>query len=199
MKKQISTKPFKDKVGKLRFDLIPPEMNLAFAEVATFGIDKLKANGVENPERNWEVGLKLVADHGAAHDRHYNKWLRGIDSDEESGLNHLKHALWHLAAMVTQIERSRIDLDDRPSKTTIKITNKQCKELMKALKDSVFKEVDEDPLSITEAVKNLQSKEDGNINALIDSSKIGKWSAVCEKCHLYPDSYACTKNKCRCK
>lgn len=106
---------YKDKEGKLRFDLIPPEMNLAFAEVATFGIEKLKKKGIENPERNWEKGLKLVEDHGAAHDRHYNKWLRGIDLDEESGLNHLKHALWHLTAMVTQLERARSDLDDRPS------------------------------------------------------------------------------------
>ncbi len=110
-----SSVPFKQKEGKLRFDFIPPEMDLAFAEVATFGVDKLKRLGVESPDRNWEKGLKLVGDHLAAAKRHINKWERGIDLDEESGLNHLKHSLWHIAAMVTQIERGRIDLDDRPS------------------------------------------------------------------------------------
>lgn len=108
-----TTKPFKQKDGKLRFDLIPPEMDLAFAEVATFGIDKLKKCGIENPDRNWEAGLKLVSDHLAAMKRHVNKWERGIDNDEESGILHLNHALWHIAAMVTMIKRGRTDLDDR--------------------------------------------------------------------------------------
>lgn len=110
----MTTEPYKHKKGKLRFDLIPPEMTLAFAEVATFGVEKLREHGVTNPERNWEKGLKLVEDHLAALKRHVNKWERGLDLDEESGLNHLKHALWHIAAMVTQIERGRKDLDDRP-------------------------------------------------------------------------------------
>lgn len=111
-------KPFKDKSGKLRFDLIPPEFDKAFAEVATIGIEKLKASGVENPERNWEQGLKLVGDHLAAVKRHINKWEMGEDLNKEKGmedkaLNHLKHALWHIGAMVTQIDRGRNDLDDR--------------------------------------------------------------------------------------
>jgi len=105
---------YKQKDGKLRFDLIPPELSLAYAEVATFGIEKLKSLGVEKPERNWEKGLKLVEDHLAAAQRHINKWERGIDLDEESGLLHLKHAMWHIAGMITQIERGRTDLDDRP-------------------------------------------------------------------------------------
>ena len=107
---------YKQKDGKLRFDLIPPELSLAYAEVATFGIEKLKSLGVEKPERNWEKGLKLVEDHLAAAHRHINKWERGIDLDEESGLLHLKHAMWHIAGMITQIERGRTDLDDRASK-----------------------------------------------------------------------------------
>lgn len=107
------TKPYKHKEGKLRFDLIPPEMDLAFAQVATFGIDKLAKSGVENPDRNWERGLLLVADHLAAAKRHINDWELGSNNDHESALNPLKHALWHLAAMVSQIERNRKDLDDR--------------------------------------------------------------------------------------
>lgn len=114
-----TTTPFKDKKDKLRFDLIPPEFDKAFAEVSTMGIEKLRRAGVDSPERNWEQGLKLVADHLAAVKRHINKWELGENLNVEKGfegqeLHHLKHALWHLGAMVTQIERGRNDLDDRP-------------------------------------------------------------------------------------
>ncbi len=108
--------PYKDKKGKLRFDLIPPEMDKAWAEVGTFGIQKLKEKGVQNPERNWERGLKLVEDCLASAKRHINEWEMGLNADKESNLNPLKHALWWLAGMVTLIERGRIDLDDRPNK-----------------------------------------------------------------------------------
>jgi len=105
--------PYKDKMGKLRFDLIPPEYDLAFAEVATFGIEKLRKLGVKAPERNWERGLPLVSDHLAAIKRHINQWELGNDIDDESHFNHLQHALWHLGAMVTMVKRGRTDLDDR--------------------------------------------------------------------------------------
>jgi len=95
-------------------------MDLSFAQVATFGIEKLRKFGVTNPDRNWEVGLPLVAAHLAAFKRHINSWEMGIDVDQESGLNHLQHAHWHLSAMVTQIMRNRHDLDDRPIKKVSK-------------------------------------------------------------------------------
>lgn len=104
---------YKQKDGKVKMHLVPPEMEWAFAEVGTFGVEKLKRLGIENPERNWEKGLKLVEDHLAAAKRHMNKWQRGIDNDEESNLSHMKHALWHVAAIVTMIDRGRKDLDDR--------------------------------------------------------------------------------------
>jgi hypothetical protein len=114
----MTDQPYKDKKGKLRFDLIPPEMDRAFAEVSMFGIEKLKQHGIVNPERNWEHGLKLVGDHLAAVKRHINEWEMGADADHESHLNPLAHAHWHLSAMVTQIMRGRGDLDDRPAKKT---------------------------------------------------------------------------------
>ena len=122
-----TNEPFKDKKGKLRFDLIPPEMDRAFAEVATYGIQKLKSMGVTNPERNWETGLKLVADHIAALKRHVNAWELGHDIDKESGIHALKHAMWHLVAVVTQIERKRHDLDDRPIKHEVHISKEDIK------------------------------------------------------------------------
>jgi hypothetical protein len=101
-----STGAQKDTLGKLRFDLIPPEVLIALAEVYTFGMMKYAA-------RNWENGLLLEEHHGAAMMRHFTQWRMRKDYDPESALNHLKHALFHLAAMITQIERGRTDLDDR--------------------------------------------------------------------------------------
>lgn len=96
----------KEIAGKLRMDLIPPEVETALAEVLTFGAEKYS-------DRNWEKGLQFEKHHLAAMYRHVNKWRRRIDNDEESGLNHIKHAMWHLMAIITQIERGRTDLDDR--------------------------------------------------------------------------------------
>lgn len=96
----------KDLQNKLRYDLIPPEVLEALAEVLTYGMNKYSA-------KNWEYGLPLEAAHGAAHMRHYEKWRKGIDVDEESGFSHISHSLCNLAMMVTQIKRGRTDLDDR--------------------------------------------------------------------------------------
>lgn len=111
------THGMKDLEGKLRFDLIPPEVDKALAEVLTIGAKKYA-------DRNWEKGLFLVKEHLGAMKRHINKWESGEDLNKEvdlkgnpiSELNHLKHALWHLMAMVVQIERGRTDLDDRSKK-----------------------------------------------------------------------------------
>jgi hypothetical protein len=123
MKKKI-TKPFKQIEGKLRFDLIPPEMDKAFAEVATFGINKLSKLGVENAERNWEQGIRLVRDHLGAMKRHINSWELGVNDDPESKLSHMKHALWHIAAIVAQLDRKRNDLDDRTSGSLYQLLKK---------------------------------------------------------------------------
>jgi hypothetical protein len=96
----------KETDGKLRMDLIPAEVDKAYAEVLTFG-------ALKYADRNWEKGLLLIKHHLGAMKRHISKWELGIDNDHESNLNHLKHALFHIAAMVTMVERGRKDLDDR--------------------------------------------------------------------------------------
>ncbi len=104
----------KDRGGKLRLDLIPPEVTKALAEAFTLGVDK----GYE--ERNWEQGLKFCEASLAACKRHILKWELGEDMNNEISvtgkklqLHHLKCALVNLAMVVAQIERGRTDLDDR--------------------------------------------------------------------------------------
>ncbi len=107
----------KETLGKLMMDLIPPEAIREYAKVLTDGSKKYE-------KRNWEKGLNLVEHHLAAAMRHINAWQLGTDlnvekfKDSEGKYveivnNHMSHALWHIAAIVTQIARNRTDLDDR--------------------------------------------------------------------------------------
>ena len=117
----------KDLKGKLPLHLVPPEIGEAFAEVSQVGIQK------GYTPRNWEKGLPIVEGHLAAMQRHVNEYLKGFDLNKEeltdgtfSSSHHLKHAAWHLNAAVTQVMRSRYDLDDRPTnpmQATLRRTN----------------------------------------------------------------------------
>lgn len=73
----------KDDVGKLRMDLITPEIIIGMAEVLTYGANKYKPNSWQgcNPDL-----------HYAACQRHLVKWKQGEFDDSETGLSHLKHA-----------------------------------------------------------------------------------------------------------
>jgi len=112
-----STGAQKETTGKLRMDLIPPEVVASYASVLTDGARKYS-------DRNWEKGLKLQEHHLSAALRHINKWQHGVDinveqfTDKDGNVvevahNHMEHALWHIAAIVTQLARGRDDLDDR--------------------------------------------------------------------------------------
>lgn len=75
--------------GKLRFDLIPPELEKAIATILTFGANKYGAN-------KWQ-GLGNFNDRfTAALMRHLNAWRLGEKDDPESGFPHL----WHMACNV---------------------------------------------------------------------------------------------------
>lgn len=83
--------------GKLRLDLITPEIRLALGSVLTFGAAKYG-------DRNWELGMdpsRLIA----AAQRHLLSWEMGEIYDHESNLNHLWHALTNLGFLVTLEER----------------------------------------------------------------------------------------------
>jgi len=76
--------------GKLRTDLVPLEMLEYIAEVYTYGADKYPANTWQQvePHRYWAALL-----------RHLIKYNKGGHLDIESGLPHLKHALWNIAVL----------------------------------------------------------------------------------------------------
>lgn len=74
----------KESAGKLRLDLIPPEVLQVLAEVFEYGASKYG-------EGNWEQGFPAGQLIGAAR-RHDLAFVRGGDYDPESGLPHLAHA-----------------------------------------------------------------------------------------------------------
>lgn len=75
--------------GKLRMELIPPEVLEALAEVLTFGAEKYGDNTWQTVDPERYVG---------AGGRHGTAWRKDPNSvDEESGLSHLKHLLCNAA------------------------------------------------------------------------------------------------------
>ena len=97
----------KDDQEKLRFDLIPAEVETALAAVLTYGAKRYS-------DRNWEKGLDWMRCYAAAR-RHLNAWLRGEDIDEESGLPAIDLALCEIVFLSTFYHRkSSHDFDNRP-------------------------------------------------------------------------------------
>lgn len=90
--------------GKLRYDLIPPEMLEEAALVLTYGAAKYGA-------RNWEKGMLWSRPFGALM-RHMWAWWGGEDSDPETGYSHLSHALCCITFLSAYRRRS-IGIDDR--------------------------------------------------------------------------------------
>jgi hypothetical protein len=92
-------------IGKLRFDLIPPRVMQELAEVYTMGAEKYEP-------RNWELGIEYSRLYSAVQ-RHLHCYWTGQNLDEESGLPHLAHAMWGIAALL-EFERTHPEMDDRP-------------------------------------------------------------------------------------
>ena len=87
----------KHDTGKLRLDLVTPEMHRALGEVLTFGAGKYG-------DRNWELGFEAERLYAAAQ-RHLLAWREGEEHDPESGMPHLHHAFCNLGMMVTLAKR----------------------------------------------------------------------------------------------
>jgi hypothetical protein len=90
--------------GKLRYDLIPAYPIEQLAAVFTFGAKKYS-------DWNWTKGIqysRLIA----SLFRHFWAFVRGIDTDAESGLPHLAHVIWNAQALL-YFSKYRKDLDDR--------------------------------------------------------------------------------------
>lgn len=86
--------------GKLRYDLVPPEVIRALASVMTYGATKYE-------EGSWLAVEPFYKRYMAALLRHLQAFRLGEEIDPESGLPHLHHALTNLAFLV-----AKIDIDD---------------------------------------------------------------------------------------
>ena len=89
--KKVLEKGTKYDIGKLRYDLIPAEVLEGLAEVLTYGANKYA-------DDNWKH--VPMWKYEAAMFRHINDWRKGLESDEESRLHHLKHALANVAFLL---------------------------------------------------------------------------------------------------
>ena len=101
----VTTEGIKFDAGKLRMDLLPPEIDNAIARILTDGADKYG-------ERNWEHGMAWSRPYAALR-RHLIAWWSGEDADQESGHSHLWHVLTNAAFLVAYEQRG-LGKDDRP-------------------------------------------------------------------------------------
>lgn len=107
----------KDDGGKIRLELVPPELLFAVGDILTFGAAKYEA-------RNWEKGMSWGRVFGALM-RHLWAWWGGSgpttksfllgDLDPETGRSHLWHAGCCIAFLIAYEERG-VGTDDRAGK-----------------------------------------------------------------------------------
>jgi hypothetical protein len=84
---------------KIRFDLIPPILLQAIAEVLTSGLAKYK-----DPD-NWKKVPNLTTRYYGALLRHLVAWRSGEKLDPESGLPHLWHMACNIAFLIWKEEK----------------------------------------------------------------------------------------------
>lgn len=82
----------KHDIGKPRYGLIPPIAELEMVKVLTFGAQKYSAD-------NWKNADDLTRYIDAAM-RHISAYRIGEQTDSETGLHHLSHAMCCLAFIV---------------------------------------------------------------------------------------------------
>lgn len=91
-------------VKAARHDLIPGHPIHMLAQVYGYGTQKYA-------DRNWEMGYEWGKSY-AALQRHLVSFWAGEELDEESGLPHLAHAMWHMATLM-EFARNDLGTDDR--------------------------------------------------------------------------------------
>lgn len=91
--------------GKIRMELIPPELLEEVGKILTFGANKYS-------DRNWEAGLEWGRVYGALL-RHLTSWWSGEDKDKETNESHLSHAACCLSFLIAYEQRG-VGRDDRP-------------------------------------------------------------------------------------
>lgn len=81
--------------GKLRYELIPVEVEQELAKVFTYGATKYADN-------SWQQVQPFYDRYYAALRRHMAAWRSGETTDPESGLRHLSHALCNIAFLLAK-------------------------------------------------------------------------------------------------
>lgn len=86
--------------AKLRYDLIPVSSTKALAEVFTYGAKKYKPyNYLECKDKSQFTAALM---------RHIEAWRGGEETDSESGLLHLAHALTNISILIEFEAKSKI-------------------------------------------------------------------------------------------
>ena len=91
--------------GKLRYDLLPPDILEQVVQIFTDGAEKYG-------DRNWERGMSWGRVYAAAQ-RHQAQFWQGNEFDDESGHNHLAHAIVNLMFLLAYCDRGLDEFDDR--------------------------------------------------------------------------------------
>lgn len=98
------TKALKNDSGKPKISLIPKEALWGMAQALTYGANKYG-------QYNFKAGITYTRLADAAY-RHLSAFMDGENIDEESGNNHLYHALASIA-MLAYMDANKPDMDDR--------------------------------------------------------------------------------------
>lgn len=83
-KQELPNGAFRDNAGKVRYDLLPYDALHEITLVFTYG-------ALKYDDDNWRKGLGWRATIGSCM-RHLTSWMRGENTDPETGLSHLAHA-----------------------------------------------------------------------------------------------------------
>lgn len=96
----------KHDTDKPRTDLLPADALIEVSKVLAFGAKKYAP-------RNWEKGMAWGRLSGAML-RHLFAWSRGVETDEETGFNHLAHAACCSLMLLSLVLRGSGTDDRRP-------------------------------------------------------------------------------------
>jgi len=117
------SKAKKDDTGKPKISLIPKVALWGMAQAFTYGANKYG-------KWNYKNGMEYTRLADAAY-RHLSQFMDGQNIDEESGNNHLFHALASIA-MLADMQENHPEMDDRYKKEPIPL-NAEDNELMAKL------------------------------------------------------------------
>jgi Domain of unknown function (DUF5664) len=102
--KNGDTVGIKHDLGKARFHLVPIKPIQDLVDVLEFGANKYS-------DDNWRAGFDWSRLYDATM-RHLFAWYAGEDVAEDSGLNHLAHAMCNIVFLL-EFEKTHPERDDR--------------------------------------------------------------------------------------